>query len=85
MLPVTQCHEAYVLLAREWIPVSETPLAPNAAGPVLPWSGQFNSALLERTLAMGASPVLVNCHGGPRRHSPTTRRTSASSSVRPAG
>jgi hypothetical protein len=44
VLPVTQCHEAYVLLAREWIPVPETALAPNAAGPVLPWSGQFNSA-----------------------------------------
>ena len=52
-----------VLLAREWVPVPETALERGTAGSVLSWSAQFNSAVLERAMAMGASPVLVHSHG----------------------
>jgi molybdopterin/thiamine biosynthesis adenylyltransferase len=62
---VSRLDHLDVLLVRDWVPVPETALVRNTAGSVLSWSAQFNSSVLERAIAMGASPVLVHSHGVP--------------------
>lgn len=52
-----------ILLAREWLPVPASALERNAEGSVLSWSASFNSAALERALAVDATLVLVHSHG----------------------
>jgi len=55
-----------VLLARELIPVPPGELHRNTSGSALTWSAQFNSSVIERAIAIGATPVLVHSHGTPQ-------------------
>ena len=63
---VNRLDKVDVLLAREWTPVPQGALRRNASGSALTWSAQFNSSVIERAIAMGATPVLVHSHGTPQ-------------------
>jgi len=63
---ISRLEDVDVLLAREWIQIPENALHRNANGSVLSWSAQFNSSVLERAIALGATPVLIHSHDAPR-------------------
>jgi len=63
---VNRLDEIDVLLARELIPVPPGELHRNTSGSALTWSAQFNSSVIERAIAIGATPVLVHSHGTPQ-------------------
>jgi molybdopterin-synthase adenylyltransferase len=63
---VNRLDDMDVLLAREWVPVPGHALRRDAFGSVLSWSAQFNSSVLERAIAIGATAVLVHSHGMPQ-------------------
>jgi molybdopterin-synthase adenylyltransferase len=62
---IAQLADRDVLLARELIPVPESAITRGSEGSVLAWSARFNSQVLERAVALGATAVLVHSHGSP--------------------
>ena len=62
---VSRLADRDVLLAREWLPVPDHAIERNTGGSVLSWNATFNSAALERALALDATLILVHSHGAP--------------------
>jgi len=61
----SQVGSGYILLARQWHPIPEAAIARYAGGPVLSWSADFNSHVLQRAVEIDGTPVLVHSHGSP--------------------
>lgn len=62
---LNRLDERDVLLANEWHPIPDSAIARNSRGSVLSWSSEFNSAVLQRAVDVGSTPVLVHSHGSP--------------------